>query len=149
MFNEFKLLNTLKTDLDADATLSTLLNKLPDSTKVALGPSRPRMAQNPSIHLFVSSHTVDEEAKWDLMEISCAVFASDNTDGTADIQQIANIADRVAAMLDEGVLTIDAQHRQFNIQLTGIGLVVPEPDTQDGYQAHQQTLRFSFRGIQK
>lgn len=146
MVNEYKLLNGLKTVLDADATLSTLLKVKTGSTKVVLGPSRPTVASNPTIQLFVSGHPEDEEAKWGTLEVTAAIFSSDKEDGTADVQEIADIADRVVTLFDETPPTLTG-HRSYNQGLTGFQTVVPAGLGPDGKPQHVQEVRFVYRGI--
>lgn len=146
MVNEWLLLNGLKTVLDADATLSALLQVVEaGESKVLLGPSRPVTAQSPYLQLYVSSHTADEEAKWDTVEVSFVIYASDKS-GLADLEQIANIADRLAVLVDETPPTL-AGHTKYNIGLTGFTTTVPTPLSTDGTAQHYQEVRFNFRGI--
>lgn len=146
MVNEFKLLNALKTTLDADATLKTLLKVKGASSKIILGPSRSSVASNPTIQLFVSGHPEDEEAKWGTLEVTAAVFSSDKADGTADVEEIANIAERVVTLLDELPPTFTG-HRSYNQALTGFQPVVPAGTGPDGKTQHVQEVRFVHRGI--
>jgi len=145
MVNEYLLLNALKTVLDADATLKGLLNVKGGSSKVLLGPARPTVASNPTIQLFVSQHTADEEAKWDILEVTFGVFASDIVP-LADVQQIANIMDRVVTLVDELPPNLTA-HRSYNIGLVGFTPVGPAPNPPDGDPQHFQEARFTFRAI--
>lgn len=145
MVNEYLLLNGLKTALDADATLKTLLNVKGTSSKVILGPARPTVASNPTIQLYVSEHQVDEEAKWDRVEVTFGVYATDIT-GLADVQQIANIIDRVVPLVDELPPTLTG-HQKFNIGLIGFSPVGPAPNPPDGVPQHFQEAKFYFRGI--
>lgn len=145
MVNEYLLLNAIKTALDADATLKTLLNVKGTSSKVILGPARPTTGSNPTIQLYVSEHQVDEEAKWDRVEVTAGVYATDDT-GLADVEQIANIMDRVVILMDEAVPNL-AGHNEFNIGLIGFSPVGPAPNPPDGEPQHFQEARFMFRGI--
>lgn len=146
MVNEYLLLNALKTVLDGDTTLSTLLNKKTGSPKVLLGPARPTTASNPTIQLFVSEHTADEEAKWDTLEVTMGAFASDLVGPLADVQQIAGIMDRMVTLVDELPPNL-LSHRSFNIGLIGFTSVAPAGDGPDGKPQHFQEARFKFRAI--
>lgn len=146
MLNEYTLLTALKTVLDADTTLAGLLNvKEAGDSKVMLGPSRPTVAQSPYLQIYVSSHSADEEAKWDTVEVSFVIYASDSN-GLADLKQIADIADRLATLVDELPPTL-AGHIKYNIGLTGFTTTVPTPLSTDGTAQHYQEMRFNFRGI--
>lgn len=148
MVNEYLLLSALKTRLDADAALKTLLNVKGTSSKVILGPARPTVGSNPTIQLFVSGHSEDEEAKWGPLETTMAVLASDLPAGLADVQQIANIAERAVALLDDLPLTVTG-HRIYNIVLTGLQPVSPAGNGPDGNPQHGQEVRFTCRASGK
>lgn len=148
MVNEYLVLNAVKTRLDGDATLKGLLNVKGTSSKVLLGPARPTMASNPTIQLWVSGHSEQEEAKWGLLEVTAAVFASDLTGPLADVQQIANIAERVVVLMDDQSLTV-SNHRIYNFVLIGFQPVSPVPNSPDGEPQHAQEIRFNCRGSGK
>ena len=146
MVNEWLLLTGLKAVLDADTTLAGLLNvKETGDSKVMLGPSRPVMAQSPYLQIYVSAHTADEEAKWDTVEVSCVIYASD-LNGLADLKQIADIAERIWILMDEQPPTL-AGHIEYNLGGAAATQVVPTPLSTDGTAQHYQEIRFNFRGI--
>lgn len=148
MVNEYALLNALKTALDADAILDTLLNVTDGVSKVILGPARPPTGSNPTIQLYVSEHQVDEEAKWDRLEVTVGIYASDRPDppGPADVKQIADIMDRLITLVDELPPALTS-HRSYNIGLIGFSPVGPAPNPPDGEPQHFQEAKFYFRGI--
>lgn len=145
MLNEFLLLSALQTTLNNDAALSALVNKKEQSGKVLLGPTRPTVAANPMVQLFVSNHLVEEESKWDTAEVTLRVYATDKLD-LADVEQISNIVDRLVALIDEQPPTL-AGHIQYNIGLTAWSPILPAPDSPDGTKQHYQEIKFNFRGI--
>jgi len=146
MVNEYLLLNSLKTVLDADAALTALLKVKSGSTKVILGPTRPSMGSNPTIQLFVSDHGEDEEAKWGKLQVTAAILSSDKADGTADVQEIANIVERVVMVVDETPPSLTG-HRSYNLGLTGFQPVSPAGAGADGKPQHVQEAHFLYRGI--
>lgn len=146
MINEFKVLSVIKDTLDADASFKTLVFQVGDSSKVIIGPLFvPSMGANPTVNIFFNTVEGDEEAKWDTSEIWFEIHSSDDPTKGADVENLSAIAERIWELMDRRDLTITGYH-DFNLQFVGQLPTAPMVNPPDGKPAHQQTLRFAFRG---
>ena len=103
--NEFTILNAIKTVLDADSTLGSLLGVVADSSKVILGMERPKKCGSPVVHLSFLTRNI-LEVKTNILLLRVVWFVNAKATGEEDIETISEIGERIYDLLDDHAFTI-------------------------------------------
>jgi len=139
--DEYAVLSALKTILDADSTLDTLLNVKGGSSKVIIGMERPDICAMPTVHLSFLTRNIDPETKMNNVLYRVTWFVSAYPDKKEDIDTLTNIGERIYDLLDDVLPTVSGHGVQVNVAESGESSAVDikEPE---GRPNHFQSLTF-------
>jgi len=139
--DEYAVLSAVKTILDADSTLDTLLNVKGGSSKVILGIERPDICAMPTIHLSFLTRNIDPNTKMNNILYRVAWFANAYPDKTEDIETLANIGERIYDLLDDVLPSVSGHRIQVNVAESGESSAVDMKEP-EGRPNHFQSLTF-------
>lgn len=138
--NEHAVLDAIKTILDADTTLDSLLHVV-GTSKVILGVERPEASNLPVIHLSFLIRDVDGETKLNNILIRATWFVSAYPDGREDIEMLADIGERIYDLLDDVSLSVSDCLVDFFCAESGESSA-KDMQMPEGRKEHFQSLTF-------
>jgi hypothetical protein len=143
MIRSGEILNAVKTILDADSTLDTLLD-VGDFGKTVLGPELPESAGLPVINLVdLTNFVTDIDTKMSEMVVGVVIRCYNSEYDRPDYDTLDDISARVNTLLDDETLTLT--NNQFcACYFEDVTPVSPDFDRSN---ASIQQVRFRVHGI--
>jgi len=141
MIRHDRILKGLKTLLDVDATLKTLLGSMSGDSKVIIGLGRQDIMY-PWISLAVVTHDVEISTKYEWVTFVVVIHTAKKSSGEYDLEVLSAIAERVDVLLDEKYKTISvsgAKFDQFYFESCS-------PAADEGEDGCFQTLNYRLQG---